>query len=102
MHPFAWTVLGDNAGPAEIDLARDAFNECSGAGYDGRNLKRFLQKPFEKQCAHKVANSEPQPPRCPVISSEWPGPAREFLFAGWLWDVRSCPTGTPSFCRPNK
>jgi hypothetical protein len=35
-----------------------------------------LQKPLEKQCAHKVANSEPRAPRCPATIS--PEEARDF------------------------
>ena len=71
MDAFARTVLGDYARLAEIHLARHPLHKRLGAGDDGGDLKRLLQKPFEKQCAHKVANSEPRVPRCPATIS-WP------------------------------
>jgi len=66
---FAGTELSNGAPLTEIDLARDPLHERFGAGDDGSDLKRFLQKPLEKQCAHKVANSEPRAPHCPATIS---------------------------------
>src|SRR5437763_8715250 len=69
MTPFPRAVFGDDARLGEIHFARDPLYKRLRTGDDGGDLKRFLQKPLEKQCAHKVANSEPRVPRCPATIS---------------------------------
>jgi hypothetical protein len=53
MHSFTGSVFGDDSRLAEIHFARHPINERLGAGDDRGDLKRLLQKPFEKQGAHK-------------------------------------------------
>jgi len=69
VNSFPRSILGDRAGLAEIHFARHSLHERLGAGDDGGDLKRLLQKPLKKQCAHKVANSEPRVTRCPATIS---------------------------------
>ena len=85
---FARTELGDCPRLAEIHLARDPLHKRLGAGDDGSDLKRLLQKPLEKQCAHKVANSEPRAP--PLSSNDLVGPrpiAPENFVCRWRGNV---------------
>src|SRR6266481_4480683 len=54
VHAFTRPVLGDDAWPREIHLTGDAFHHRSRAGNNGGDLKRTLQAPLEKKCAHGI------------------------------------------------
>ena len=56
MHTFARTVLGNDTGAGEINLGGDAVNQRLGAGNNGGDLKRTLQKSPEEQNAHEGPN----------------------------------------------
>jgi hypothetical protein len=56
MDAFARSVFGDDPGTSEIDLVGDAFDQGLGAGNNGSDLKRPLQKSLKEQNAHEVAN----------------------------------------------
>jgi hypothetical protein len=52
MAAFAWTVLGDNAGLAEIHFSRHPPDKSAGTGDDGSDLERPFQESLKENGAH--------------------------------------------------